>query len=93
MLKTHFTLVLLLTFSGLFAQSGGDNTYDFLNLTNSARVVSLGGQQISLYGDDLNIVYHNPSLLNSSMNNHLVMNYINYFSDISFLRPYHQGLR
>ena len=56
MLKAHLTLVLMLAASALFAQSGGDNTYDFLNLTNSARVVSLGGQQVSLYGDDLDIV-------------------------------------
>ena len=86
MAMTKYPVALILTFAFLrtFAQSGGDNTYDFLNLTNSARVASLGGQQISLYGDDLNIVFHNPSLLNPEMSNHLVMNYINYISDINF---------
>ena len=66
------------------SQSGGDNTYDFLNLTNSARVASLGGQQISIYDNDLNFTFHNPSLLNASMNSHLVLNYVNYFMDINY---------
>jgi hypothetical protein len=66
------------------AQSGGNNTYDFLNLTNSARVASLGGQQISIFDDDLNFTFHNPSLLNASMDNHLVLNYVDYFMDINY---------
>lgn len=84
MRKYPFALIFILTALQISAQSGGNNTYDFLNLTNSARVASLGGQQISLYGDDLNVVYHNPSLLNPSMSNHLVMNYINYIADINY---------
>ncbi len=68
----------------LYSQSGGDNTYDFLNLTNSARISALGGQQISLYDDDINNVFHNPSLLNKSMTNNLALNYTNYLSDINY---------
>jgi len=66
------------------AQSGGNNTYDFLSTTNSARVASLGGQQISLYDGDLNFVFHNPSLLSPEMDQQLVLNYINYFAGINF---------
>lgn len=68
----------------LTAQSGGNNTYDFLNLTNSARVASLGGQQISLADGDLDMVFHNPSLLSKEMDNHIVLNYINYFAEINY---------
>lgn len=68
----------------LFSQSGGDNTYDFLNLTNSARVAAIGGQNISLNDNDLNLVFHNPSLLNKEMNKQLVLNYINYFAGVNF---------
>ncbi len=70
--------------SNTSAQSGGNNTYDFLNLTNSARVASLGGQQISIFDNDLNFTFHNPSLLNESMHNHLVLNYVDYFMDINY---------
>ena len=66
------------------AQAGGNNTWEFLNLTNSARVASLGGKNITLRDGDLNLVFHNPALLDSTMNNHLVINYVNYFTDINF---------
>jgi len=70
--------------SSVYAQIGGHYTYAFLNLTNSARVASLGGKSVSLSGDDLNLVFHNPSLLNSSMDQHLVLNYIGYFAGIKY---------
>ncbi len=66
------------------AQAGGTATWEFLNLTNSARVASLGGKNISLRDGDLNLVFHNPALLDSNMHNHLLLNYVNYFDDIHF---------
>lgn len=68
----------------LFCQIGGKNTFEFIELPNSARVASLGGNVISVFDDDLNLVFHNPSLLTSEMNNQMVLNYINYFTDINF---------
>jgi len=68
----------------IYAQPGGYYTYAFMNLTNSARVASLGGKVVSVWDDDLNLPFHNPSLLNDSMSGHLVINYINYFSDINY---------
>ena len=66
------------------AQIGGAGVYDFMNLTNSARVASLGGKNISIYDDDLNFAHHNPALLNPTMNERLILNYINYFAGINF---------
>ena len=68
----------------LNAQVGGNYTYAFLNLTNSARVASLGGKTVGLRTDDLNLPFHNPSLLNSEMDNHFIMNYVSYFADINY---------
>jgi hypothetical protein len=65
-------------------QSGGMATWEFLNLTNSARVASLGGRNITLRDGDLNLVFHNPSLLDSSMHNHMLINYVNYFAGINY---------
>jgi hypothetical protein len=44
----------------------------------------LGGQQTAIFDDDLNLIYHNPSLLNGSMSNHLVLSYIPYIADIAY---------
>jgi hypothetical protein len=81
----YFLLILsFIVCTAIYSQAGGDNIYDFLNLTNSARVAGLGGQQTAIFDDDLNLVYHNPSLLNGSMSDHLVLNYIPYIGDIAF---------
>lgn len=66
------------------AQIGGTHTYDFLNLINSARVASLGGDVIAINDNDFNLSFHNPALLNSEMNHDLILNYVNYFTDINY---------
>jgi hypothetical protein len=78
--------ILIFLFLGFLtrAQVGGTSTYTFLKLTNSARVAALGGENISINDHDLNFVFHNPALLDSSMNNNLVINYVNYFMDINY---------
>ena len=67
-----------------FAQKGGESTYSFLGLTNSARVAALGGEAVSLMDDDLNLTFHNPALLSPGMHNNLNLNYINYFAGVNF---------
>jgi hypothetical protein len=67
-----------------YSQTGGDNVYEFLNLTHSGLVSSLGGSNVSLPGNDLNLAYHNPSLLNSGMNKSLALNYVNYMAGINY---------
>jgi len=67
-----------------FSQTGGDNIYEFLNLTHSGLVSSLGGSNVSLPGNNLNLAYHNPALLNSAMNNSLALNYVSYFAGIKY---------
>ena len=68
-----------------FAQIGGEYTYDFLNLTNSARMAALGGNQVALSDpSDLNVSYNNPSLLMSDMKNQLAVNYVDYFAGINY---------
>lgn len=65
-------------------QTGGDNVYEFLNLTHSGLVTSLGGTNVSLFSSNLNLAYHNPALLNSSMDKSLALNYVNYFAGINY---------
>lgn len=84
-MKIYFTFVFVLVI-GLYAkcQVGGSATYTFLKLTNSARVAALGGENISVNDHDLNFVYHNPALLDSTMNNNMVLNYVDYFAGINY---------
>ncbi|MDY6800509.1 MAG: type IX secretion system protein PorQ [Bacteroidota bacterium] len=81
----NLLVVLILFFSiQSIAQIGGSHTYSFLNLINSARVASLGGDVIAINDNDINLTYHNPALLNAEMKQDFVLNYINYFTDINY---------
>lgn len=68
----------------VMAQKGGESTYSFLGLTNSARVSALGGEVVSLMDDDINLIFHNPSLLSEGMHNHLNLNYVDYFAGVNY---------
>ena len=78
--------ILLLLFISInsYSQIGGNSVYEFLNLSSSARAASLGGDVIAIKDNDLGLCSYNPSLLNKSMSNNLVLNYVNYFSDINY---------
>jgi len=81
------TIIIFLLYSvtiNALGQIGGTSSYSFLELTNSARLAALGGKNISNPDKDLNFVYDNPSLLDSSMSKHLVLNYVNYFAGINY---------
>jgi hypothetical protein len=75
-------LVALLTHTD--GQKGGESTYSFLGLTNAAKVAALGGELVSLMDDDINLIYHNPSLLTPQMNNNLTLNYVDYFAGVNY---------
>ena len=83
---TH--LIASLAFTGVclsgMAQTGGNNTYEFLNIPPTARLASLGGNNISLFDNDPSVVFANPALMHESMDNVLNISYNNYISDINF---------
>ena len=68
----------------LFAQIGGDNTYEFLNLTTSARISALGHVLINSIDDDVNLAQQIPSLNHAGMNHQLALNFTNYYAGIKF---------
>jgi hypothetical protein len=79
----HILLFSIITLPCI-AQTGGDNVYEFLNLTQSGHVAALGGSNVSLQSSGLNLVYHNPALLSSGMNKSIALNYVNYFAGINY---------
>jgi hypothetical protein len=82
--KGHYTLIFILLSVSASSQTGGDNVYEFLNLPHSSLVASVGGINVSLNSDDLNLSYHNPALLSSSMDKSLTLNYVSYFAGINY---------
>jgi opacity protein-like surface antigen len=67
------------------AQIGGEYTYQFLELTNSARIAALGGTQVAIMdSSDLNLPYTNPALLHKEMDHRVLVNYVNYLADVNY---------
>ena len=67
---------------GIYAQVGGENIYNFLNLTAAAKQAALGGNVLTLL-DDVNQPLWNPATINSNLDNHLAVNYLDYLATIS----------
>lgn len=85
MRKIYFTFLFITVVLAGKAQIGGENTYQFLELTNSARIAALGGVQVAINDTtDLNLPYHNPSLLHEDMSHRVLVNYVNYLADINY---------
>jgi hypothetical protein len=78
-----FALLLVVSYSG-FAQIGGRNTYQFLNLPVSPKISALGGKNITSYSLDPANALANPALINFDMHNQMSANYMNYFADINY---------
>lgn len=77
-------LVFLLTANVALAQLGGGSTYSFLDLTASARNAAMGGDQIAIKDGDLDMLYMNPSILDSSMHMNLVTDFTNFYGGVNY---------
>ncbi len=80
-------ILLILLFSvslQSFAQLGGSSTYSFLDMTSSARNAAMGGDQIAIKDGDLDMLYLNPSILDTSMHMYLATDFTNYYGDINY---------
>lgn len=82
-LSLYISFILIFSCSGI-SQTGGDNTYEFLNLSTNALVSSLGGMNVSLVSNDPSLAYYNPALLNSDVSGNISLNYTNYLSGINY---------
>lgn len=80
----YFLILFFIITSTLSAQVGGSSTYEFLNLTNSARIAALGGNFMAVKDNDINLAIANPSLISSGMDNKLALSYVNDFANINY---------
>lgn len=84
MFKKAVFFILLLSNVPVFSQVGGRSVYQFLNLMTSPRQAAMGGKVITIYDHDVNQPLFNPATINVDMDNHLAVNYGNYFGEISY---------
>lgn len=66
-----------------YSQLGGERGFTFLQIPSSARTSAMGGSSAGIKDNDINLMFDNPAQLDTSLDNHLSVNYINYISDIN----------
>ena len=81
-MKFKLILIFNLFYFFSFSQSGS-NSFAFLNFETSSRSLSMGGNLISIYDNDITLSQKTPSLINTSMDNDLSFSFVDYFSDIT----------
>ena len=80
---TLFLAILFFTPQNNWAQiNGGDNVYEFLNLSPSARVTGLAGHLITVKDDDVSLAFTNPAALNKEMHGRIQFSNNFFLSDI-----------
>jgi len=84
MFKNLFIFFLILFCSVNYGQIGGKSVYQFLNLVTSPRQAALGGKVLTIFDDDVNQAHFNPATINPEMDNHLAVNYGNYFGEVTY---------
>lgn len=78
------TFFLIFTGGNAFAQIGGNGTYKFLNLPNSARIAALGGNFLAINDDDITLTLANPSLINENMHNEMGLSFVDFYTDVNY---------
>ncbi|TDU40232.1 hypothetical protein BXY82_2278 [Gelidibacter sediminis] len=68
----------------VYAQLGGESTYQFLNLVSSPRQAALGGKVITNFDYDVTGGLYNPASINPLMDNQLALNYSSYLGGVSY---------
>lgn len=82
LLYSLFTLVVLQI--QVFGQQQSGRVFEFLNLPATARITATGGYAFPVLDHDLGMALTYPSLLAMGTDNHLSLNFVDYFDDINY---------
>lgn len=82
--RLYFTVLIVLSLVSFhsFSQIGGRNSFDFINIPNTARLAAMGGINVSLADRDVNFFSSNPALVSDSLKSFASVNYQFYVADI-----------
>ncbi len=83
MIKGISILAVSLLVNLSFAQVGGRASFQFLNVSDNARTMGIGGQNVSTFDEDVATSLTNPSALDTTHTNNVSVNYLPYFSTIN----------
>ena len=80
MLKGSLFAILILP-CVVYAQIGGQRSFELLNIPANTRLMGLGGVNVSLADQDINLLFSNPSLVGDTLAGCLSVSYLDYFAN------------
>ncbi|MCM1517762.1 MAG: type IX secretion system protein PorQ [Pseudoflavonifractor sp.] len=85
-MTTHKILLTIVLAVSAFQLRAADDSpaYNFLNIPSSAHVYGLGGVNISIIDDDINLIDQNPALLGPEIDMQAGLNYMHYVGGSNF---------
>lgn len=83
MRRNIFFILIVFTVGKAFSQVDGNASFNFLRLSDNARVAALGGEVVSIYDYDVNASNYNPASLNSENQKKLALNNMPFYAGIN----------
>lgn len=76
---------IVLCLGGIAANAAdGSTAYNFLDVTSSSHIYGLGGVNISIIEDDINVIDQNPALLGPEIEKQMGVDYMRYLGESNF---------
>ncbi len=79
----YITALLFLSIGLVGKGQEGTSSFDFLNIPTSTHAYALGGTNISIIDEDINLINQNPALMGPESDMQLGLNYMKYVGDIN----------
>jgi hypothetical protein len=84
----RFSLLLIslfLTFCFPLPAQSGENVYSFLQINPSSKATAMGNIPLAPLNNDVSMISHNPSLLDSNLHKQVGVSYLHYLGGISHI--------
>mgnify|MGYP001330380297 FL=1 len=73
-------IVICVIFPNILFSQIQNTSYNSLNAHSSSRVLSMGGDVISIFDNDVSLANFTPSLLNENMDKQIAFNFVDYLA-------------
>ena len=83
-MRKFFAHIIFALVPCLAVAQDGTKAYEFLNVTPSSHVYALGGHNVALIDDDVNLVEQNPALMGPEIDKQVALGYMRYIGGSNF---------
>jgi len=91
--RLHIIMMFVLACTVASLAQDGTNAYNYLSVPVSSHVYAVGGHNLTIIDDDINLVEQNPALMGGEIDKQVGLNYMRYLGGSNFMGArYGQGI-